>query len=614
MSFLLKEVANDMNLAKKAMSLECAYSELSYSNKLYWRQKIGNRYAVVCTSATKDTPNLILTPKPFSVGTAMYGYGGGSYVVSENGYYFVDAVSGDIYFHPTEDNPILLVKSHGRAIGGLVYISTKNTLIYLSHSKTKTSFTTRIELIHCKSKVHRIILEVPEFIGGLTFTLTGNKCAWYQWQINEMPWDKTSLFIAETNLESIYDIFQISMEIESSKIEPRFANDTLFFLDDCSGWWNIYKWVSNKNEIECISGPSEIEFGFPPYKYGENTYGISNNKIISVATDGTKRRLIEFNQSGYSKEYSWNGKEIISPIINGELVYFISGDLSKLTTIQSLNIANQKNNVIVASAEKFTPSFTAEYHLLNASEQYKYCAFVYWPNEQIKKNNKSHIILNIHGGPNGSVSRLFSTAAEFWTAKGYVYLEIDYVGSTGYGKQFRERLNNQWGEVECENIFHFISKLEDIGILKPYKIFVRGNSAGGYTVMRLLSKSRLFSAGCAYYGVSDLKKLLETTHPFESPLLYNLINKEVSDLTYIERSPLYNPYCIQDPLLLIHGKHDQVVPINQSRLLYQKLLSLGKTCHLLEFEEQHGFTSLDNKALSYAIEHQFYENSINDAA
>ena len=300
--------------------------------------------------------------------------------------------------------------------------------------------------------------------------------------------------------------------------------------------------------------------------------------------------------------------------IRKSLVFFISGDLSKPSSIQSLNIFNEQNNVFVDNSEDFIPSFTADRLFLNVSEEYQYCAFVYRPNKDIKKNAKLPAILNIHGGPNGSVSRLFSSTAEFWTALGYVYLEIDHVGSTGYGKVFRERLNSKWGLAECENIHHFISHLKDTGLLTLCQVFVRGSSAGGYTAMRLLSESRLFSAGCSYYGVSDLKALLETTHPFESPLLHNLINKDVSDLAYIDRSPLYNPDCIREPLLLIHGKQDQVVPIDQSRQLYQKLSSLGRTCYLFEFDEQHGFTSLDNRALSYAIEHQFYEKSIHETA
>ena len=222
--------------------------------------------------------------------------------------------------------------------------------------------------------------------------------------------------------------------------------------------------------------------------------------------------------------------------------------------------------------------------------------------------DRAPLIVISHGGPTGATNAAFNLSTQFWTSRGFGVVDVNYGGSTGYGREYRRRLNGQWGKVDVDDCINAARFLVQRGDADPNRLIVRGGSAGGYTTLAALAYRDIFRAGASYYGISDLEALARDSHKFEAQYEHSLVGPypERRDL-YRERSPIHFVDRIACPLILFQGLEDRVVPPNQSELMYQAVVRRGLPAAYVEFVgEGHGFRRAENIKRSLENELYFY--------
>jgi dipeptidyl aminopeptidase/acylaminoacyl peptidase len=218
------------------------------------------------------------------------------------------------------------------------------------------------------------------------------------------------------------------------------------------------------------------------------------------------------------------------------------------------------------------------------------------------------LIVSSHGGPTSDADNTLSAARQYWTSRGFALLDVNYGGSTGYGRAYRERLNNNWGIVDVEDCINGARYLAEQGLVDPKRMAIHGGSAGGYTTLCAITFHNVFSAAASHFGVSDAEALAKDTHKFESRYLDNLIGPypERRDI-YMERSPIHYTNQIDCALILFQGLEDEVVPPEQSEKMFLAVRSREQPVAYLEFEgEQHGFRRAENIKRTLDAELYFY--------
>jgi dipeptidyl aminopeptidase/acylaminoacyl peptidase len=218
------------------------------------------------------------------------------------------------------------------------------------------------------------------------------------------------------------------------------------------------------------------------------------------------------------------------------------------------------------------------------------------------------VIVKVHGGPTAAASPALSLGTQFWTSRGFAVLDVNYGGSSGYGRAYRERLKHGWGIVDLDDCANAALHMARVGRVDGQRMAISGGSAGGYTVMCALAfRDGVFQAGASHYGISDLKALLRDTHKFESRYTHWLVGPPEDDQRYHDRSPLHFVDRIGAPLLFLQGEEDRVVPPNQTEMMAQALLDRGKPFGLIMFAgEQHGFRKADTIRRALDAELNFY--------
>ncbi|KAK7830796.1 acylamino-acid-releasing enzyme [Quercus suber] len=461
-------------------------------------------------------------------------------------------------------------------------------------------------------------IQEPEvLIGGNDFYAfprldsKGEKIAWIEWSHPNMPWDRTELwvgYISETG--EVYKRICVAgsdSTLVESPTEPKWSPDgELFFITDRkNGFWNIYKWIESENEVVAVY-TVDAEFSGPLWVFGLNSYEfIQRNE---------KKNLIACS-------YRQNGRSYLG------ILDYVQGSLSLLdipfTDID--NITSGNHCLYVEGASAVNPSSVAkvildehkskavEFEIIWSSspDSLKYksyfslpeliefptevpgqnaYAFFYPPTNPVyqgSQGEKPPLLLKSHGGPTAETRGMLNLSIQYWTSRGWAFVDVNYGGSTGYGREYRDRLLGRWGIVDVNDCCSCAKFLVDSGKVDGERLCITGGSAGGYTTLAALAFKETFKAGASLYGVADLGLLRAETHKFESHYIDNLVGNEKA---YFERSPINFVDKFSCPIILFQGLEDKVVPPDQARKIYQALKEKGLPVALVEYEgEQHGF-------------------------
>ena len=453
-----------------------------------------------------------------------------------------------------------------------------------------------------------------DFFSNPVSSPDGRWLAWLSWDHPNMPWDGTTLWCARWEEGSVVSPQQVAGGLAESIFQPSWSpNGTLHYVSDRSGWWNLYRWTQ-AGEAQALCA-MEAEFGMPQWEFGMRTYGfLDNGDIVAIARSHGVAQLGCVPAGGgcfAPLALPWNDLRALQ--VEAGQVCCIAGSPTRGEALLHVDVATGHWQVLggdrpalddalvsVAEPVSFAGSGGATTH-----------AFFYAPHlpgYAAPAATRPPLIVINHGGPTSATTPTLRLAVQFWTTRGFAVLDVNYGGSTGYGRAYQQRLRGQWGIVDVEDAVAGARWLAEAGRVDGTRMAIRGSSAGGFTTLAALAFHRVFQVGVSLYGIGDLSLLAQDTHKFEARYLDSLVAPwPEGAATYDARSPLKHIDRFEGALLLLQGEEDRVVPPNQAAAMFAAVRQKGLPVACLMFAgEQHGFRRQETVIRALGAELYFY--------
>jgi dipeptidyl aminopeptidase/acylaminoacyl peptidase len=586
---------------------------------IYWiemRPAEGGRHVIVRRSS--DGKITDVTPPAFNARTRVHEYGGGTFAVGDGTVYFSNFGDQRLYRQVpgAEPQPISPKAALRYADGVIDYRRGNIICVREDHSSAEGEATnTLVSLTLQGSDSGQVLLSGNDFYSSQRLSPDGSSLAWLTWNHPNMPWDGTELWVGEVKPDgSIGHTEQVAGSVDVSIFQPEWSPDgTLYFVSDQSGWWNLYSWCHGRIEPLC---QMDGEFGLPQWIFGMSSYAVdSAGRIICTYTQEGAWHLASLNTAtGELNIIETPYTSIGSLRAEAGSAVFVAGSSTEATCIVKLELATNELEVLRRSSEvAIDPGYLSEPLLVEFSTEHGLSAhaFFYRPKNQdhtAPPGELPPLLVVSHGGPTAATSSTLDATIQYWTSRGIAVLDINYGGSTGYGRPYRQRLEGQWGIVDVDDCVNGARYLLERGEVDGDRLAIRGRSAGGYTTLCALTFRNVFKAGASYFGVSELESLAKDTHKFESRYLDRLIGPypEAQKL-YQERSPINFIDRLSCPLIFFQGREDRIVPPNQAEMMVNGLREKGLPVAYVLFEgEQHGFRRAENIKRALDAELYFY--------
>jgi len=441
-----------------------------------------------------------------------------------------------------------------------------------------------------------------DFYGSICLSPDGKKLAWVQWDHPNMPWDTTTLMMASIISDSksitLTDVQKIAGGHDEAIVQPLFSPDSkLHYLSDRDDLWQLYV-AGSDIPVLCVDG----EIGYPPWVHGLARYGFDEQGNVSAAY---------FKDGMDHLAQHPDGCAFHSVRLSGSKLAFASASWREETSVHyDGNVVHTPRKLPISDAYLEPPEVLRFPTGPAGSDEIAHALFFAPanPDYEAAENEKPPLIVLAHGGPTSAARSQLSLAQRFWTSRGFAVVDVNYRGSSGYGRAYRKKLDGQWGIADVEDCVAVAQFLAERGDVDRQRLIIRGGSAGGFTVLSALALHDTFTAGASLYGVADLEALANDTHKFESRYLDSLIGRWPEDAaTYAERSPINHLAGFSAPMIVLQGSEDAIVPPNQSRMIVDALDKRGLPVAYLEFEgEQHGFRRADTIIKATLSELAFY--------
>lgn len=590
---------------------------------IYWiemRPSEGGRQVIV--RQTPGGQRTDLTPPGFNARTRVHEYGGGDYTVHEGTVYFLNFDDQQLY-RVTGNNkePELISKDCADArvrYADSVIDDGRKSLICVreDHRANEREPVNELVAVPLAGGESRVLVSGNDFYSSPRVSPDGSRLAWLTWNHPNMPWDGCELWAGEFAPDgSIAKQKLIAGGLRESIFQPEWSPDgRLYFVSDRSGWWNIYR-EADTGAVEAV-WEMEAEFGAPQWIFGMSTYAFeSKGQIVCAYVERGLWRLgtIDVN-ARHLNPIDTPYTEISFVSASAGRTVFRAGSATAPFSIIEFDLATrtptilQRANQIQIDAGYLSKPETIEFPTENGLTAHGF----YYPPQNAEfsasANEKPLLLVKSHGGPTSATIAVLVPSIQYWTSRGIAVLDVNYGGSTGYGREYRERLNGQWGVVDVDDCINGARFLAAAGKVDGDRLMIDGGSAGGYTTLCALTFRDAFKAGASHFGVSDLEALDLDTHKFESRYSNSLIGPypERRDL-YVERSPIHSADKLSCPVIFFQGLEDKVVPPNQAEMMVEALRKKGVPVAYVAFEgEQHGFRRAENIKRSLDGELYFY--------
>jgi dipeptidyl aminopeptidase/acylaminoacyl peptidase len=588
---------------------------------VYWvetRPQEKGRYVVVKLSpdGRSDGGMVDVTPPSLNARTRVHEYGGGGFTVSDGVIYFSNFVDQRLYRFDGAGEPQSITPEAEMRYADGVIDRERNRMICVreDHSATGSEAVNAIVGIPLSGAGTQFMLAGgADFYSSPRLDPEGSRLAWLQWNHPNMPWDGTELWVANVQGDgSLSNRVRVAGGVEESIFQPEWSPaGELHFVSDRSGWWNLYRWREGKIEALC---PMEAEFGLPQWVFGMSTYAFeSANRIVCAYLEQGFSKLAIFDMAIGKLE------KIEPPFTKIEGVraapgqaVFIAASPTEAASIVRFDLDNRQFKTLRRSSElAIDPGYISAPQAIEfpTEDGLTAQAFFYPPRNRdfiAPENERPPLLVMSHGGPTAATSPMLRLSVQYWTSRGVAVLDVNYGGSTGYGREYRERLNGRWGVVDVDDCVNGANYLAERGLVDGDRLAITGGSAGGYTTLCALTFRDVFKAGASHYGVSDLEALEVDTHKFESRYTHKLVAPypERADI-YRERSPIHHTNLLSAPVIFFQGLEDKIVPPNQAEMMVNALRAKGLPVAYITFEgEQHGFRQAAN--IKRALDGELY--------
>jgi len=586
---------------------------------IYWvegRPTEGGRNVIVRRRA--DGRSEDVTPAPFNARTTVHEYGGAPFLVDQGVVYFSNFADQRLYRQAPGAAPLPITPQVDLRYADAVLDPRRKRLICVREDHTvagREAVNTLVCLDVPKGGAGTVLVSGNSFYSSPRLSPDGFRLAWLTWNHPNMPWDGSELWVAEMGPDgSLAQAQRVAGGREESIFQPEWSPDgVLHFVSDRSGWWNLYRWRNGQVEPLC---PMEAEFGMPQWGLGMSTYGFQSARHI----------LCTYKQRGH-----WNLARLdtrtgqLTPVpcpytgLGGlrttpSQAAFRGGSATEALSIVHLDLQSGAMDVLRRSSnisvEAGYVSLPEAVEFPTEGGQTAYALFYRPANRDYVAlpEERPPLLVRSHGGPTGAAESTLLWDIQYWTSRGFAVVDVDYGGSVGYGRAYRQRLNGQWGVVDVDDCCNAARYLVRQGWVDGKRLAIRGGSAGGYTTLAALTFRHVFHAGASHYGISDLEALARDTHKFESRYLDGLVGPypQRRDL-YVERSPIHFVDRLSCPMILLQGLEDKVVPPNQAERMFEALRAKGLPVAYLPFAgEQHGFRRAENIRRAMDAELYFY--------
>jgi len=588
---------------------------------IYWlesRPLESGRQAIVRYGADGDNEDVI--PAPFNVRNRVHEYGGGAYDVGNGKVFFCNYADGGIYLVVNNNEPERVYAEDGKRFADLHYVAGLDALFCVceDHSRPgKEAENSLVMFSPANSGTCQTIARGEDFFASPAISPDCKRIAWLSWRHPDMPWDKTRLWLADIDDSGRVSNTRLLLDENFSIFQPQWSPDNrLYFVSDRSdGWWNVHRWNGDAIELLC---PFEAEFGLPQWQFGMSTGGFlsADEMLVCYSRDGSwnlaslctntgelQKLKIDQTQVGAIHTSSGSQRAVMlasSPTDLPGIWLYDKGDrsLDRLASSGSLN----------TEPADISRGEAIEYPVADGTQVH---AFFYSPANAhycLTADELPPLIVMSHGGPTAAASNTYGIKIQFWTSRGFAVLDVNYRGSTGYGRDYRQKLNGQWGIADVEDCVAGAHYLVAHNRVDADRLAIRGSSAGGYTTLCALTFHHVFKAGASLYGIGDLETLARDTHKFESRYLERLVGPYPQERAlYKQRSPIHYIDQLNCPVIFLQGLQDKVVPPEQAQTMVDALKRKGLMVEYVTFaNEQHGFRSSASIQRAYREELGFY--------
>jgi dipeptidyl aminopeptidase/acylaminoacyl peptidase len=565
-----------------------------------------------------------ILPAPWNIRTRVHEYGGQACTAKKGTIYFVENADQQIYrfrADSADSKPVAVTREPGCRFADLNIHPTLPVLFAVCERHVAGEKFPRNEIVEISLRTGQVVVlvEGADFYLSPRISPAGDQLAWIEWNHPAMPWDQTRAFVADWKQEAVL----LQNRREWTDLDPESVSQIawsekgdLFFTSDRTGWWNLYRLTpaalrGDLKAKECY--PVDAEFSRPAWIFGQSQFACLGGQVVCAQSSNGSWKLGVWSEHGPFESLALPFTEFDSVVSNGERIAFIASHSKTRAALYTWHPDEGLHCVWKMPPNPILEDYVSE-------PQSRYCNATmglvqfflyppYNPNYQAPAGTLPPLVVICHGGPTAAAQTGLNPAIQYWTTRGFAVADVNYSGSTGFGRPYRERLRGKWGILDVKDCEAVASSLVKNGEVDPRRVVIRGSSAGGLTVLNALITSPVFSAGASYYGVTDLGALAEDTHKFEAHYLDSLVGPwPGAKATYDERSPIYNADLLKKPVIFFQGLEDKVVPPSQSENLYRRLQAMGIATRYLAFaEEAHGFRRQETLVAALSAETEFYK-------
>ena len=597
------------------------------------RPSDGGRNVLVRTESAASAADL--TVAPFNVRSRVHEYGGGAFAVLDGVVWFVNDDDQRVYrlergaqavaltphgpFRYADPCPaangrgVVCVREEHREDGEVI-----NCLVWIDghgngHGTDDSDDDDR-------SSGVTVIVQGHDFFAYPRLSPDGRSLAFIAWDHPNMPWDGTNLYLAAVVDDGGFDAARkVAGGLSESIFQPHWSpTGQLWFVSDANGFWNLYRLQRDGHggdEIECVIA-EQADYGMPLWQFAMSTYGFADvNTLVAASCVHGAWRVQAIDLRDMARIDLPVPISAVSALVAGNGQALLLGASATTApcvmrwTLHGNCVESLRNSSDFALAsEAIAQPQTIDFPSANGSTAH---GFFYAPTSssvQAMADERPPLIVIGHGGPTGATTAAFDLGVQFWTSRGFAVLDVNYRGSTGYGRAYRALLDGAWGIADVEDCVNGARYVAQAGLVDASRMAIRGRSAGGYTVLAALAFHDVFAAGASYYGIGELEALARDTHKFESRYLDRLVGPypQCAQL-YRDRSPINHIDKLSCPVIFFQGLEDKVVPPKQAQMMRDALKAKGIAVACEMFAgEQHGFRRAETIVRTLEAELVFY--------